>query len=67
MQDPEFEYDSGIEEIDLEEEGVELVEDTPDFASSQADEHGNQDELEEGEALGDDLAPAQPKGDDPDA
>ncbi|HEU5092708.1 MAG TPA: hypothetical protein VFT30_08480 [Nitrospira sp.] len=56
------EYDPEVEEVDLED--VNLYEGKPDFEASpakQADQLGNQDELEQGEALGDDLAPAQTK------
>lgn len=62
----EYEYDPEVEELELEE--VELFEDEPAVDQPQADEHGNQDVLEEGEALGDDLAPAEEKkGDDSNA
>lgn len=51
------EYDPMVEEIDLEKgelyEGKPTVKDSP---TKQADKNGNQDDIDEGEALGDDLA-----------
>lgn len=62
----QYEYDPEVEEVD-----DEPFEGDPDFSDSptkRTDELGNQDVLEQGEALGDDLAPAgETKQEDSDA
>ena len=54
----QYEYDPEVEEVD-----DEPFEGDPDFEDSPTKRtvEGNQDELDEGEALGDDLAPAGEK------